>query len=75
MQIVAKSLHIHGFIVARLEEKWSDSFYTTVPKLISSGQLKYKEQKWKGLEEVGNVILAVQKGENTAKAVVIVADD
>jgi len=37
--------------------------------------LKYKEQKWKGLEEVGNVILAVQKGENTAKAVVIVADD
>lgn len=75
MEIVSKSLHIHGFIVTSFDKKWGPSFYATVPKLISSGELKYKEHKWNGLEQVGDVILAVQKGENTAKAVVIVADD
>jgi NADPH-dependent curcumin reductase CurA len=29
----------------------------------------------KGLEKVGDVILAVQKGKNTGKAVVVVAEE
>ncbi|KAJ7777772.1 hypothetical protein B0H14DRAFT_2963414 [Mycena olivaceomarginata] len=45
-----------------------------VPRLVS-GEFKFTEDVTKGLEKVGDVILAVQKGTNTGKAVVVVAEE
>ncbi|KAF9537150.1 alcohol dehydrogenase [Agrocybe pediades] len=73
-QVVSKSLSIHGFITGRLEAKHNEDFYKTIPPLVANGTIKHQEQVFHGLEKVGDVILAVQKGENTAKAVVHVAD-
>ncbi|KAF8896877.1 alcohol dehydrogenase [Gymnopilus junonius] len=59
--VVAKSISMNGFIVSRLAPKWNEEFFKTD---ISNG-----------LETVGDVLLAVQKGTNKAKAVVHVADE
>ncbi|KAF9547766.1 alcohol dehydrogenase [Agrocybe pediades] len=74
-QTIAKSLSIHGFIQWRLEAKHNEDFYKTIPPLVANGTIKHQEQVFHGLDKVGDVILAVQKGENTAKAVVHVADE
>ncbi|KAJ7120596.1 hypothetical protein C8R43DRAFT_1090904 [Mycena crocata] len=59
--VVGKCLHIHGIL--------------TIPPKIASGELKYAEEITKGLDKAGDVILAVQKGTNKAKAVILVADE
>jgi NADPH-dependent curcumin reductase CurA len=66
-------LTLSGFIVGRLHHKYEQEFYTTVPPKLASGELKYSEEITNGLDKVGDVILAVQKGTNKAKAVISVA--
>ncbi|KAF8881861.1 hypothetical protein BD779DRAFT_1675206 [Infundibulicybe gibba] len=74
MHIVAKSLTISGFLVYNFQAKYEEEFYATFPKRLASGELKYTEEVTKGLDKVGDVMLAVQKGTNKAKAVILVAD-
>jgi NADPH-dependent curcumin reductase CurA len=71
----SKSLTISGIIVFRLQPKYDAEFYATIPAALASGELKYTEEVSRGLETVGDVILRVQEGRNTAKAVVIIADE
>ncbi|KAF8192152.1 hypothetical protein BJ912DRAFT_849069 [Pholiota molesta] len=73
-QMFKRSITMSGFIVGDLAPKWEKDFQATIPPLVASGEIKYSEQVWNGLDKVGEVILAVQKGENKAKAVVHVAD-
>ncbi|KAF7340530.1 PKS-ER domain-containing protein [Mycena sanguinolenta] len=73
--IFAKSLHIHGFIVGNLRPKYRAAFSAEVVPKIASGEFKYTEDVTRGLDKVGDVILAVQKGTNTGKAIVRVADE
>ncbi len=68
------SISMNGFIVFDLAPKWEDEFNKVIPQRVASGDIKYREDKYQGLELVGDVILAVQKGLNKAKAVVHVAD-
>ncbi|KAF8891568.1 hypothetical protein CPB84DRAFT_1826199 [Gymnopilus junonius] len=74
-QIIGKSLTFHGFVIGRLVAKWGAEFYKTIPPLVASGQIKFKEHIYKGLEADGDVLLAVQKGTNNGKAIVHVADE
>jgi NADPH-dependent curcumin reductase CurA len=73
--VVGKSLHIHGILVFRLESKYNAEFYATIPPKLASGEIKYSEEVTRGLDKVGDIILAVQTGANKAKAVVIVAEE
>jgi NADPH-dependent curcumin reductase CurA len=36
--------------------------------------IRYTEQRYQGLESVGQAFLDVQKGKNTGKAVIVLAD-
>jgi len=72
-QVFAKSLTIQGFLVGMLEAEYRREFYEVMPKAISEGRIKWREEVWDGLEKMGEAILAVQKGENKAKVVVRVA--
>lgn len=74
MNIVAKGIKIYGFVVSSILPKYREAFYAEVPARIASGELKFKEDLAKGLESVGEVILAVLKGTNTGKSVIAVAD-
>ncbi|KAJ7355252.1 hypothetical protein DFH08DRAFT_852009 [Mycena albidolilacea] len=74
-QVISKSLTISGVLVFRLHAKYDKEFYDTVPAALAAGEFKYNEDVSRGLETVGDVILRVQKGWNTGKAVVVVAEE
>ena len=52
-----------------------DSFYKEVPEWIATGKVKIREEIEEGLEKVGYLFVAVQKGYNTGKAVIKVAEE
>jgi NADPH-dependent curcumin reductase CurA len=70
-----KSITMHGFIVSRLEEKHIAAFFAEIPPKVASGEIKDREDICNGLETVGDVILAVQKGTNKVKAVIHITDE
>ena len=75
MEVVIKSISMYGFIVDRLDPKLIAQFYAEIPPKVSSGEIQHREHVYYGLPNSGEAMLAVQKGSNTAKAVVHVADE
>ena len=73
--VVGKSITMQGFIVGRIAPKYEEEFYATFPAKVASGEIKYKEHVFNGLEKTGEAVIAVLKGENTGKAVIHVADE
>ncbi|KAJ1301169.1 hypothetical protein OPQ81_003580 [Rhizoctonia solani] len=76
VHILSKRLTIRGFIVGELEAQVGKPqvFYEKMVPLVANGQIKWNEHVFEGLDKAGDAILAVQKGDNTAKTVVKVAD-
>lgn len=68
-------MSINGLLVFDHHHKYGEEFYKIVPEKLANGELKYTEDATKGLENGGEAILEVQKGVNTAKKIIIVADD
>lgn len=64
---------MNGFIATWLAPELDKEFYEVMAKAVAEGAIKWQEEVWDGLPEVGNAILAVQKGSNKAKVVVKVA--
>ncbi|KAJ7249109.1 alcohol dehydrogenase [Mycena haematopus] len=60
-QIYVRSLTMSGILVLRLQAKYDKEFYELIPAALAS--------------TVGEVILKVQEGRNTGKAVVIIAEE
>ncbi|KAJ7616654.1 hypothetical protein FB45DRAFT_934669 [Roridomyces roridus] len=73
--IFGKSLSLNGFLVQYLRPKYTAAFEAEVVPKLASGDLKFTEDVSYGLDKVGDVMLAVQKGTNTGKAVVVVAEE
>ncbi|KAJ6585651.1 hypothetical protein B0H19DRAFT_1206914 [Mycena capillaripes] len=67
--------HIHGFLTPYLRPKHMAAFRAGIVPKIIRGEFGYTEDIARGLYKVRNVILAVQKGTNIGKAVVVVADE
>ncbi|KAJ4477152.1 hypothetical protein J3R30DRAFT_3291504, partial [Lentinula aciculospora] len=73
--VLFKQLSIHGLFVAAHHERYKDDFYQVIPKKLASGEFEYTEDITRGLAKGGEAILEVQKGVNTAKKIIVVADD
>ncbi|KAJ7710412.1 chaperonin 10-like protein [Mycena rosella] len=73
-QVYAMSLTMSGVSILRLA-KYNEEFYANVPRALAAGEFKYSEDVSHGLDKVGDVLLAVQTGANTGKAVVVVAEE
>lgn len=73
-RIIAQTITIQGILVFRVGPKYVEEFYNTLEPQVASGQIKHQEEITQGLNKVGEVIEAVQRGHNKAKAVVHVAD-
>jgi hypothetical protein len=73
--VVMKSIAMQGFIVFHLEAQYRDQFFADMTPKVASGEIQHREHIYDGLVNGGEAILAVQKGFNTAKAVIHVADD
>ncbi|KZT52607.1 alcohol dehydrogenase [Calocera cornea HHB12733] len=67
--MVYKEVKMEGLHVTTLESQYGDEFYATVPKMIAEGKLKYKEDVTIGLENAGDVLVKVLKGQNAGKAI------
>jgi NADPH-dependent curcumin reductase CurA len=52
-----------------------DEFYATIPQKVAKGEIKYLEDVRKGLDKVGEALLAVQSGTNVGKCVIWLADE
>ncbi|KAH7925054.1 alcohol dehydrogenase [Leucogyrophana mollusca] len=74
MNVVSKEIKMSGFIVTSIFSEFKETFYTEIPAMLANGQLKYREDITRGLEHVGEAILAVLKGTNVGKSVIVVAD-
>ncbi|EIW81320.1 alcohol dehydrogenase [Coniophora puteana RWD-64-598 SS2] len=73
---IPKEVQLHGFIaVGWMEENWGREFRETMPKLIASGEIKYKEELIKGLDKAAEAVTAQLEGKNVGKPVLIVADE
>jgi len=69
-----KSLTMSGFMIAKLIKREGDfNFYPSVTKLVQDGQLKVRENVVRSLADAAQLLLDVQKGDNTGKAVVELA--
>jgi NADPH-dependent curcumin reductase CurA len=75
MRIVTHRIAMNGFVIPDLYPKYNQEFNEVVPKLISEGKVKHREDFTKGLEFGGEALLEVQAGKNTGKKVVIVAEN
>ncbi|KAI0332231.1 NAD-P-binding protein [Cubamyces sp. BRFM 1775] len=75
LQIVGKELSLNGFIVGTLRPKYEADFYATFPARVARGEIRYKEDRVRGLERAGDAIVAVQSGKNFGKSVLILADE
>ncbi|CUA67603.1 hypothetical protein RSOLAG22IIIB_07466 [Rhizoctonia solani] len=79
-QILLKRLRVEGFYWFLAGETYEgqknkpERFMQAMVPLIKSGQLKWSEQVYNGIETVGEAIVAVQTGTATAKVVVKVGD-
>lgn len=73
MHIIAKRLSINGFIVSDHPDL-IEEFNRVFPEKIASGEIKHREHVYPGLEQAGQAILDVQKGDNKAKAVIVISD-
>ncbi|CAE6373690.1 unnamed protein product [Rhizoctonia solani] len=79
-QILFKRLRVEGFYWFLAGEAYEgqknkpERFVQAVVPLVKSGQLKWSEQVYDGIESVGEAIIAVQRGTATAKVVVKVGD-
>ena len=75
MEVIRKSISMHGFVVSLLMPKYAAQFYAEMTAKVASGEIQYREHVYDGLVNSGEAIAAVQKGLNSAKAVVHVADE
>ncbi|KDQ07301.1 hypothetical protein BOTBODRAFT_120227 [Botryobasidium botryosum FD-172 SS1] len=74
--ILTKRLRVQGFIVGDLVEAegGTHAFQEEVGPLVVEGKIKFKEHYTKGIENAGEALLGVLKGDNFGKSVIIVAD-
>ncbi|KIJ43006.1 hypothetical protein M422DRAFT_170424, partial [Sphaerobolus stellatus SS14] len=72
--VMTKRLSMTGFLVFEHPDL-IDEFYKEFPQKVASGEIKYTEQRYEGLELAGQAILDVQRGHNKAKAVIVVSNE
>jgi NADPH-dependent curcumin reductase CurA len=56
------SFRIHGFIVGDLEKKHSEYFYSTIPKALGNGEIKFAEVKYDGLDKAPQAMIDLLAG-------------
>ncbi|KZV96111.1 NAD(P)-binding protein [Exidia glandulosa HHB12029] len=72
--VLVKRLTLRGIAVGDHEAQCAEEFYAAVPAKLAKGELKYKETVVRSLDEVPQLFIDVQKGNNTGKAVVVLDD-
>lgn len=78
LSFLTRRIHLNGFLVmevAKEHPEYVKEFYKEFPRQLANGELKWSEDVTKGLIHAGEAILEVQEGRNTAKKVIVVAEE
>jgi len=75
MEVIIKSISMHGFVVGRLMPKYDAQFYTEMTSKVVSGEIQHRQHVYDGIANSGEAIVAALKGLNNGKPVVHVADE
>jgi hypothetical protein len=75
VHIISKSIALLGFNASNLGPKWRNDHQDFVIPRLAKGELKHGEEVHRGLDKVPDAFLALQKGQNKAKVVIVVADE
>ena len=59
----------------RANAQYREQFYEEFPAAVAAGTLRYSEDVTRGLEGAGEAIVAVQKGINNGKKVIVLSDE
>ncbi|KAJ7599665.1 NAD(P)-binding protein [Mycena floridula] len=73
--IIARQVQINGFNTRALYPKHEGEFSRTIPQLVASGELKYREDITVGLDKADIGLLNLFTGANTGKSLVRVSQD
>jgi NADPH-dependent curcumin reductase CurA len=66
---------MRGFIVGDKTAEHDPIFYREVPKLLASGEVKYKEDVVQGSDKVEDAFIGLLEGKNMGKLVVRISSD
>jgi NADPH-dependent curcumin reductase CurA len=73
MKIIGSGITLRGFLVFEFEKEYQEEFYNTIPKMLASGEMKFTETVYKGLEAVPGAFVDLLEGKNVGKVVVKIA--
>ncbi|KAJ7439110.1 hypothetical protein FB451DRAFT_1415912 [Mycena latifolia] len=73
--IVFKCMSFHGFLVSFLRPKYTAAFRAELVPKVVSGEFKFMEDVTRGLDKLGEALLALLEGTNMGKGVVVVAEE
>jgi len=76
--VLSRSLHLNGFIVADLISRVEGGikpFLEEYVPLVANGKIKYLEARAHGLEKAGGAFLELLTGGNQGKAIIVVAEE
>ncbi|KZT42581.1 alcohol dehydrogenase [Sistotremastrum suecicum HHB10207 ss-3] len=73
--ILYKTLTVYGLLQLRWEKLLHPQFYEEIPPLVASGEVKFLEHFYHGLEGAEQAMLDVQTGDNIGKAVIVLGED
>jgi NADPH-dependent curcumin reductase CurA len=73
--ILIKRIKVQGFIIFDDYGHRYDEFAKEMSKLLSSGQIKYREQQVNGLENAPEAFIGMLEGHNFGKLVIRVGDE
>ncbi|MCB1645071.1 MAG: NADP-dependent oxidoreductase [Pseudomonadales bacterium] len=68
-------MQVHGLFVGNFVEEHETTFLQRMAGWIESGQVKYKEDLWQGLEKAPEAFAAMLAGGNFGKTLVAVGED
>lgn len=70
-----RQITVHGLFVGNFVDEYQDEFLERMSEWVRTGQVKYKEDLWPGLEQAPDAFAALLKGGNFGKMLVGVGED
>ena len=66
---------VHDLRVGNFVADYQDRFLAEMGEHVRAGRVKYKEDRWEGLERAPEAFMAMLRGDNFGKTLVVVSDD
>lgn len=70
-----QSVQVHDLFVGNFVDEYQDAFLNEMGGYVQEGSVVYKEDRWLGLEKAPEAFMAMLKGGNFGKTIVVVGEE